>query len=136
MIGQSLPVLGHPTVVTRSLPSRLTTPPVSRPKLVVLALMVIWKVPPDCAVKVSGCEALPGQVLTVKWLFTSSVNVPPLVIQVALSPHGASCLVSLAARSMRPPAAFSMLTCRCRMPPPPCAVLTIPVFVMVGPPVK
>src|SRR2546428_764946 len=62
MIGQSLPVLGHPTVVTRSLPSRLTTPPVSRPKLVVLALMVVWKVPTDWAVKVSGCEALPGRV--------------------------------------------------------------------------
>src|SRR2546428_5497645 len=118
MIGQSLPVLGHPTVVTRSLPSRLTTPPVSRPKLVVLALMVVWKVPTDWAVKVSGCEALPGQVLTVRWLFASSVNVPLLVIQVALSPHGASCLVSLAARSISPPAALSMLTWRGRLPPP------------------
>src|SRR3989442_4187407 len=112
MIGQSLPALGHPTVVTRSLPSRLTTPPVSRPKLVVLALMVVWKVPPDCAVKVSGCEALPGQVLTLKWLFAASANVPLLVIQVALSPQGASCLVSLAARSMVPPAWLAMLTWR------------------------
>ena len=103
MIGQLLLTAGWPTVLTLSVPSRLTAspPPLSWPNDGVFALMVVSNVPPDPWVKVE--PPLKDMVLPA-WMTNA-----PLFTVVAPEP---SCLLSAAARSTIPPAALVTLTLR------------------------
>ena len=82
MIGQVLPIVGEPKVVTLSSPSRLTRspPPVSWPKVFVSASMVVANVPPDPCMNTAW---LPPVWLSARVPLASIVNVPSLLVRVA-----------------------------------------------------
>src|SRR5947209_325894 len=111
IIGHVLPAAGEPSVVTLSLPSRLTgpPPPVSRPKVVVLASMVVENVPH--APCVNDEPPLKASVV-----LSSIVRAPLLVVVVPASWKVGPAMSTLA------PGALLRFVSRKRLPPPPVMV--------------
>src|SRR2546428_137617 len=120
IIGQLLPTVGEPRVVTLSLPSRLTgpPPPVSWPKVLVLASIVVANVPHAPCVN----DEPP---LRARLPVASIVKAPLLVVVVPASWKVGAAMSTLA------PGALLRFTSRKRLPPPPVTVFRWPLLVRV-----